>query len=59
MFYPENSIVELDDNIDSNMEKIRECYYNGKADSALTENAKNILYSENNLLEYLHKKFNR
>jgi len=58
LFYPKNSIVQLDDNIDSNMEKIRECYYNKEADTKVTGNAKKILYEENNLLEYLHKKFN-
>lgn len=57
IFYPENSIIQLDNNIGTNLNKIQECYYNVSYNYELTRRAKKILYSENNLLEYLHKKF--
>lgn len=57
-FYPKDSIVFLDNNIDSNFEKIANCYHSGKSDCDITQRAKKILYDDMNLLEYLHKKIN-
>jgi hypothetical protein len=58
IFYPKDSIILLDDNLESNFEKIRDLYLYGKYDRNLAKRAKKILYDEVNLMEYLYRKLN-
>jgi hypothetical protein len=57
MFYPDGLVLELDDNINLNFEKIKYCYYNMEYDNKITQEAKDKLYNGINLLEFLHQKF--
>jgi len=55
-YYPDNSIIILNDNLKENVAKIIDLY--NKTENGLTTSfAKNKLYSENNLLEFIYLKF--
>lgn len=54
-----NEISLLGNDIEEDIEKISIVYNNLIYDKNLAQKAKNILYSEINLLEFLHKKFNQ
>ena len=57
IFYPGDSINHLTNDIQENFEIISEIYNNGVYDSSLTRKAKDKLYKEVNLLEFLNEKF--
>ena len=57
LFYPEGSIKHLSENVDHNFEIIKEIYHNGEYDKEIANKAKEILYKEINLLEFLSKNF--
>ncbi len=57
LFYPEGSINYLGDDPDKNFETIREIYNGGIYDYDLCVNARNKLYDNINLLEFLYNKF--
>ena len=57
LFYPENSINYLGENLEENLEIIKEVYRNSNYDSSLCKSAKKVLYEKINLLEFLHQKF--
>lgn len=57
LFYPEGSINYLCDDPDKNFETIREIYNGGIYDYDLCVNARNKLYDNINLLEFLYNKF--
>jgi hypothetical protein len=59
IFYPEGSINHLGNDIHKNFEIISEIYKNSIYDSELTKKAKDKLYKEVNLLEFLNVKLNR
>ncbi len=59
IFYPEGSIKYLGNDLRENFEIISEIYKNGIYDSGITEKAKDKLYKEVNLLEFLNVKLNR
>ena len=57
LFYPENSINYLGENVEENFEIIKEVYKNSSYDEQICKSAKEILYEKNNLLEFLYQKF--
>ena len=56
-FYGEGSIPFLGDNIDQNIEIITETYRNFSDKESTTKKAKEKLYSEKNLMEFLYQYF--
>ena len=56
-FYPENPFPMLGENPDLNFEIIKEVYSSQEKKEGIAERAKNKLYQEMNLLEFLHQKF--
>jgi len=56
-FYGENSVPLLGNNLDENMDIIGEIYRNFSDKKKETKRAKNKLYQEKNLLEFLHQYF--
>jgi hypothetical protein len=56
-FYGEGVVPMLGNNLDENMEIISEIYYNFSDKKEETKRAKNKLYQEKNLLEFLHQYF--
>lgn len=56
-FYGAGAIPMLGNNLDENMEIISEIYYNFSDKKEETKRAKNKLYLEKNLLEFLHQYF--
>ena len=57
LFYPENSINYLGEDVEENFEIIKEVYNNSSYDGQICKSAKEILYEKNNLLEFLYQKF--
>jgi hypothetical protein len=57
LFYPENSINYLGEDLEKNFEVIKEIYYNGIYDKEICKKSKENLYEKINLLEFLHTKF--
>ena len=57
LFYPENSINYLGEDLEENFEIIKEIYHNGIYDDDISKKAKENLYNKVNLLEFLHSKF--
>ena len=56
-FYPQNFINYLGESLDENFEIIKEIYHKGEYNSEICKKAKDKLYNEKNLLEFLHRKF--
>ena len=57
LFYPENSINYLGENLEENFETIKDIYHNGVYDNGICKKAKENLYDKVNLLEFLNSKF--
>jgi hypothetical protein len=57
LFYPENSINYLGEDLEKNFEIIKDIYHNGVYDNDICKKAKENLYDKVNLLEFLHSKF--
>jgi hypothetical protein len=57
LFYPENSINYLGEDLEENFEIIKDIYHNGIYDDNISKKAKENLYDKVNLLEFLHTKF--
>lgn len=57
LFYPENSINYLGEDLEENFEIIKDIYHNGIYDDNISKKAKENLYDKINLLEFLHSKF--
>lgn len=58
MFYHTGGVKTLSDDVDSNFKIISDVYLNGIYDQKIASIAKEELYSNYNLLEFIHKKFN-
>ena len=56
-FYPQGEIVLLDNDLQSNVVKITDIYNKEQDFKDITSNAKKILYTENNFLEFVFLKF--
>ena len=57
LFYPEGSINYIGEDLEKNLEIIKDVYYNSSYENLLCKNAKKELYEKNNLLEFIHQKF--